>query len=283
MTSMLATLASHFGIPFEFYKALFLGTGVMAMLFTMTWWLSREMNNWSFVDIAWSYGLTVLLPLYLGLVHGHSPRRMVVLGMGLAWSLRLGTHLLFRIARHHPKEDVRYKSLRKKWAGPSMPVKFFGFFQAQALLILLLSIPMLLVMRHGAPRISLFEWLAVGVWLVGFVGEGVADWQMKRFKADPTNRGKVCKVGLWRYSRHPNYFFESVIWVGFWLLACATPWGWVTVYAPALMLYFLLRVTGIPLTEKCSIESKGDAYREYQRTTSAFIPWFPKHQATTPS
>jgi steroid 5-alpha reductase family enzyme len=267
----------------DFYKALFLGAGAMVTLFTVTWWLSRAMNNWSLVDIAWSYGLAILLPLYLTTVHGYGPRRMLVLAMGLMWSLRLGTHLLVRIARHHPKEDVRYEALRRKWARPSMAVKFFWFFQAQALLILLLSVPMLLVMRYGAQRISALEWFAFGLWLVGFAGEGIADRQMARFKASPGNRGKVCTVGLWRYSRHPNYFFESVIWVGFWLLACVAPWGWVTVYAPLLILFFLLRVTGIPLTEKCSLESKGDAYREYQRTTSAFIPWFPKHQATTPS
>jgi steroid 5-alpha reductase family enzyme len=267
----------------DFYNAVLLGSGAMVALFTITWWVSRSMNNWSFVDIAWSYGLAILLPLYLSMTHGYGLRRLLVLVMGLAWSLRLGTHLLVRIAHHHPKEDVRYEALRKKWSGPAMAMKFFWFFQAQALLILLLSVPMLLVMRQGAPAISPYEWLAAGVWLVGFAGEGVADWQMKRFKSDPANQGKVCNVGLWRYSRHPNYFFESVIWVGFWLLACTTPWGWVTAYAPVLMLYFLLRVTGIPLTEKCSIESKGDAYREYQRTTSAFIPWFPKPPATTPS
>ena len=264
----------------ELFKALLFGAGAMMALFTATWLISRELNNWSFVDIAWSYGLVLLLPLYLATVHGYAPRRMLMLGMGLAWSIRLGTHLLLRIAKHHPHEDVRYESLRKKWAGPGMAMKFFLFFQAQALLILLLSVPMLLAMRHGAPSISVLEWIAFGVWLVGFVGEGVADWQMKRFKTDPANKGRVCNVGLWRYSRHPNYFFESVIWIGFWLFACAAPWGWVTVYTPLLITYFLLRVTGIPLTEKCSIESKGEAYREYQRTTSAFIPWFPNKQTS---
>lgn len=275
---MMRDLIVDAGIHMEFFKALLLGAVVMIGFFTATWLISRKLDNWSFVDIAWSYGLALLLPLYLGTVHGYPPRRMLVLGMGLAWSLRLGTHLLVRISKHHPKEDVRYASLRKKWAGPGMAMKFFFFFQAQALLILLLSVPMLLAMRHGAPSISAFEWIALGVWLVGFVGEAVADWQMKQFKADPANKGRICSVGLWRYSRHPNYFFESVIWIGFWLFACTAPWGWVTIYAPLLITYFLLRVTGIPLTEKCSIESKGEAYREYQRTTSAFIPWSPnKH------
>jgi steroid 5-alpha reductase family enzyme len=129
---------------------------------------------------------------------------------------------------------------------------------------------------NPSPNISWLEWLGAGVWGIGLLGEALSDAQMQRFKSDPGNRGSVCQVGLWRYSRHPNYFFESVIWWGFWIFACGSAWGWVTFYAPAMILYFLLRVTGIPLTEKCAVENKGDAYREYQRTTSAFVPWFRK-------
>jgi steroid 5-alpha reductase family enzyme len=101
----------------------------------------------------------------------------------------------------------------------------------------------------------------------------VADQQLKRFRQDPANKGKVCQTGLWNYSRHPNYFFEWLVWVAFFLAAAATPLGWLTVYCPALMLYFLFRVTGIPATEEQSIRTKGEAYREYQRTTSVFVPW----------
>ena len=106
--------------------------------------------------------------------------------------------------------------------------------------------------------------------------EALADAQMKRFKAAPANRGQVCQVGLWRFSRHPNYFFEALIWVGFALFALGSPHGWIALSCPVLMLYFLLKVTGIPLTEEYAVKSKGAAYREYQRTTSAFIPWFHK-------
>jgi steroid 5-alpha reductase family enzyme len=114
------------------------------------------------------------------------------------------------------------------------------------------------------------------LWLGAIAGEALADRQLQRFKADPANRGAVCQRGLWRYSRHPNYFFEWLVWVAYFVMALASPWGWLTLYCPALMLYFLLRVTGIPLTEQLSLQARGTAYAEYQRRTSAFVPWWPK-------
>jgi steroid 5-alpha reductase family enzyme len=251
------------------------GALVAFALFSFTWLLSRKLDNYSFVDITWSYSLAVLAPLYAWLNEGYGLRILLVLVMAILWSFRLGTYLLFRIRKHHPHEDVRYQVLRAKWTG-NLGSRFFVFFQAQAVLIVLLSIPMLLAMKNATPLLEIVEVVGFCVWCLGIVGESIADAQMGSFKRDPASKGMVCNVGLWRYSRHPNYFFESVIWWGFWLFACGSPWGWTTVYAPAMILYFLLRVTGIPLTEKCAVESKGDAYREYQRTTSAFIPWFPK-------
>ncbi len=250
--------------------------GVAAfLLFSFTWMLSRRLNNYSLVDITWSYALTVLVPMYALLTQGSPTRRVIALIMACTWSLRLGTYLLIRIKRHHPHEDIRYQAMRQKWAG-KLGSRFFVFFQAQAVLIVLLSVPFTLALRNAAPITSPLEWAGFALWLAAIIGESVADAQMNRFKSDISNRGKICRVGLWRYSRHPNYFFESLIWWGCWLFACGSPWGWVTVYAPLLILFFLLRVTGIPLTEKCAVESKGDAYRDYQKTTSAFIPWFPK-------
>lgn len=262
----------------SFWSILGIGALTAFVLFSFTWLLSRRLDNYSFVDITWSYTLAVMVPVYAALTQAHGTADALVVLMACLWSLRLGTHLLLRIRKHHPHEDVRYQVLRKDWAG-SLGTKFFLFFQAQALLTVLLSVPMLLSLRHSAPRVSGLEWLGFAVWLTGFLGESLADWQMQRFKADAANKGRVCDVGLWRFSRHPNYFFESVIWWGFWIFACGSPWGWVTIYAPLLILHFLLRVTGIPLTEKCAVESKGEAYREYQRTTSAFVPWFPKQKA----
>ena len=259
----------------DFWFLMGMGTVVAFVLFALTWLLSLKLNNFSFVDVTWSYALAVMAPLYALLGGGFAERKIIAVTMGVLWSVRLGTYLLIRVKGHHPHEDVRYAVLREKWKD-GLGKNFFFFFQAQALLIVLLAVPVLLACLNPAPKLNLIEMAGAIVWLIGLSGEALSDAQMKRFKADPASKGKVCQAGLWRYSRHPNYFFESVVWWGFWLFACGSPWGWITVYAPALILYFLLRVTGIPLTEECAVKSKGDAYREYQRTTSAFVPWPPK-------
>lgn len=259
----------------EFWSLFAVAALVVVTLFTLTWLLSLKLNNFSFVDVTWSYSLAFVAPVYALAGDGLDVRKGLAALIAMVWSVRLGTYLLLRIKKHHPHEDVRYAVLREKWKD-NLKGNFFWFFQAQALLILLLSVPILLASVNPASVLNAVELAGVAVWLTGILGEAVADAQMKRFKHDPASKGKVCRVGLWRYSRHPNYFFESVVWMGFWLFACGSPWGWATVYAPALILYFLLRVTGIPLTEETSLQSKGDAYREYQRTTSAFVPWFPK-------
>ncbi len=259
----------------DFWFLIGIGTAMAFVLFTLTWLLSLKLNNFSFVDVTWSYSLAVIAPIYALLGGGFTQRKVIAVTMAVLWSLRLGTYLFFRVKNHHPHEDARYVVLREKWKR-SLAKSFFFFFQAQALLIVLLSVPVLLACMNSAPQLNSIELTGALVWLIGLSGEALSDAQMKRFKADPASKGKVCQVGLWRYSRHPNYFFESVVWWGFWLFACGSPWGWVTLYAPAMILYFLLRVTGIPLTEECAVKSKGDAYREYQRTTSAFVPLPPK-------
>ncbi len=120
------------------------------------------------------------------------------------------------------------------------------------------------------------EFAGAALWLIAISGEALADAQLAAFKRRASNKGRVCDAGLWRYSRHPNYFFEWLIWVAYFVFALGSPWGWVAIVGPASILYLLLRVTGIPMTEEQSIRSRGDAYRRYQQTTSAFIPWFPK-------
>ena len=152
------------------------------------------------------------------------------------------------------------------------------FFELQALLVVVFSTPFLFAAFNSTPALSNVEIVGLALAAIGVLGEATADLQMQAFKRDPASRGRVCDVGLWGYSRHPNYFFESVVWWGFFIAALGSPYGWITVVCPLLMLYFLLRVTGIPLTEEYAVRSKGDAYREYQRTTSAFVPWF---RATT--
>jgi steroid 5-alpha reductase family enzyme len=145
----------------------------------------------------------------------------------------------------------------------------------QAVVDVVLSVPFLLMARDAAPFGRATELAGLALWLVALAGESIADAQLARFKGNPANKGKVCREGLWSVSRHPNYFFEWLLWCAFALMASGVPLGWASWTAPALMLYFLLRVTGVPLTEKQAVASKGDAYRAYQREVSAFVPWFP--------
>ena len=152
---------------------------------------------------------------------------------------------------------------------------FFWFFQAQALAAVVFSTPALIAAVNREPRIASLEIVALLLWAVALTGEALADRQLERFKARASSRGRTCREGLWRYSRHPNYFFEWLIWVAYALFALASPGGALALTAPALMLYLLFRVTGIPATEAQAIRSKGDDYRRYQATTSVFVPWFP--------
>jgi len=256
---------------------------VLALLiFSATWLVARRVDNYSFVDAAWAYSLVILVVQHAVLAHGSLLRRELAVVLAAVWSLRLGTYLLLRILRHHPKEDIRYHELRARWK-TRIPWHFYQVFLWQAALIAALSGPYLMACRNPAPAIGWIEWLGLAVAACGLIGEGVADHQMRLFKKSHQHQPKaVCTVGLWNYSRHPNYFFEFVVWVGAWLFACGSPGGWTTVYAPILMLLFLYRVTGIPLTEAHAIRSKGDAYRDYQRSTSAFVPWLKKPPTSYP-
>ncbi len=252
------------------------GLAFSSLLMAAVWVVAVRIRNAGIVDIAWALGFAPLALLYRLFGDGEPPRQNLITLMAVAWSLRLGIHLWKRVMGHHPEEDGRYRELRLAVVGREN-VFFFWFFQAQALLLALLSIPLLLSNFDPRVHLGITDFLGFALWVVAIGGESLADHQLKRFKADPANRGRVCASGLWRYSRHPNYFFEWLVWVAFFLFALPAPWGWTTIFAPALMLFFLLRITGIPYTEQQSLRSKGDAYRAYQRTTSAFVPWFPKH------
>jgi steroid 5-alpha reductase family enzyme len=250
-----------------------LGLAAMVAMFALAWAGCVRVRNYGFLDVMWSYGMALLAPFYAWQGRGDPLRKWLFAGVGLIWSLRLGTHILRRVARHHPAEDARYLTLRARWPGPWM---FLCFFELQAVLVAALSLPFLLACANPAPAVQPVEWAGLALSLLALAGEAQADAQLDRFKADPAHVGQICQAGWWRYSRHPNYFFESMVWWGFWVAALGSPFGWTTVFCPLLMLYFLLRVTGIPLTEEYALKSKGDAYRAYQRATSAFIPLPPR-------
>jgi steroid 5-alpha reductase family enzyme len=252
----------------------------LCMIFAVVYAFARRIDNYGIVDIAWSYSFGLLGVFYSLFATGWAVRRALIAAMVCVWSARLGTHLLIRITRKHPEEDGRYRQLRREW-GHGFKLKMAGFFQMQAASVVLLGIPFLAACTNPEAALGPLEWCGAALWLVAISGEALGDSQLSRFKKSPKNAGSVCDVGLWRYSRHPNYFFEWLIWVSYFLFACASPWGWVGIISPACILYLLLRVTGIPATEKQSIRSKGDAYRSYQERTSAFVP-LPTRTPRTP-
>ena len=248
----------------------------MATLFALSFALARRINNYGIVDIVWSYSFAALVIFYAFFSAGWIVRKAMIATMAIIWSLRLGTHLGRRVISHHPFEDGRYVQLRKDWAS-NFTLKMAAFFQMQALSVVVLGVAFFIVNLNPVPQLHWLEITGAALWLLAIIGEARADAQLAAFKRDKKNHGHVCANGLWRYSRHPNYFLEWLIWVSFFVFALGSPWGWTAAIGPLSILYLLLRVTGIPLTEEQSLRSKGAAYRHYQTTTSAFIPWFPKH------
>lgn len=259
---------------------LLIGTAAVGLLMLLLWLLHLPMNNAAIVDAGWSFGLVILAILDAIFGRGLPARAWLIAAMVTVWGLRLGLYLLFTRVIGHPEEG-RYQELRRQWK-TNIAWKFLAFFELQAVLCVVLSAPFLLAAVNPGPRLSPVEYAAAALWLIAIAGEIIADAQLHRFKSNPANRGRLCNVGLWNYSRHPNYFFESLIWCAWAVFALASPWGWVGLLSPALILYFLLKVTGIPATEAQAMRTKGDAYREYQRTTSMFIPWFPRGNKVRP-
>ena len=246
--------------------------GVMLLL----WLIHFPLRNAAIVDAGWAGGLALLGVLYAVMGAGWAPRRIAIALVASVWGLRLALYLLFTRVIGHPEEG-RYVELRKQWR-TNIPLKFFLFFEFQAVLCVVLAAPFLLASENPAQAFSIFEYTAAVLWVVSIAGEIMADMQLNAFKSNAANRGKTCRAGLWKYSRHPNYFFEWLIWVAFCLFAIDSKYGYLALVPPALMLYFLFRVTGIPATEAQALRTRGEDYRRYQETTSAFVPWFPRKE-----
>ena len=253
------------------------GWAAVALVMLGFYFVQQRTKNAGIVDFVWAAGVGALAISYAAAATGDVGRRALLAALAGIWSARLAVYLL--VDRVLGKsEDGRYQMLRQNW-GDKAPSYFLAFFQVQAIWAVMFSIPFLPIAYRKGPLGSL-DALAVGVWLIAVGGEALADGQLARFRADPENRGKTCRAGLWRYSRHPNYFFEWIHWFTYVCLGIGAPYGWVTLMGPIVMLLFLYKVTGIPYTEKRALQSRGDDYRRYQQTTSPFIPWFPKREVS---
>ena len=243
---------------------------VLALVMAALWLLQVATKNAGIVDVAWALGTGILGMLFaLGSHAGDSVRGAIIAVLVGVWGARLGIHLGMRVLRE--SEDGRYRYLRATLGGWTQPVMFL-FFQVQALWGVMFAMPMWAAAQAPSPAPAWNDWLGIAIWFTAFFGELLADRQLARFRSQAHNHGKVCQTGLWKYSRHPNYFFEWLHWWAYVLIGLGSPWWWVTVAGVVLMYVFLTRITGIPYTEQQALRSRGDAYRRYQKTTNVFFP-----------
>ena len=252
---------------------LLLAWGCAAVLMVAAFAIARRLGKIGVVDVAWAGAMALAALLAGGLGGGTPLSRALAAGLGAAWAMRLCLHLWRRVARD--AEDGRYLALRARWRDSA--AAFFAFFQAQALVVALFALPFAVVASRPTDPAPWQLAAAIATWVLAVGGEALADRQLARFRADPGNRGRTCRLGLWAWSRHPNYFFEWLHWFAYPLLAFGAPQAWLALAGPVLMLLFLYRLSGIPWTEAQSLRTRGEDYRRYQAQVSAFVPLPPRH------
>lgn len=245
----------------------------LSLVCVLGWWRQCRTGNAGHADVIWAFGTGAVSLFYLLAGDGHVLNRLLAALLIGVWSLRLGWYIHKRL--HGKPEDSRYRAMREA-LGARINLFHFFFFQAQGLLAWLFALPAWVIAQHSAV-VSVPAMVAgVLVGVLALVGESVADRQLHAFRSNPRNQGTTCRRGLWRYSRHPNYFFEWLHWFSYPLLAWgAAHAGWLWL-APVLMFLFLWFVTGVPYSERQAIKSRGDDYRRYQQETSMFFPWPPR-------
>ncbi len=246
-------------------------TTLMALVFLL-WLLSLALKNASIVDIFWGLGFVVVAWICYFNTTGFEPRKTLITTLVTIWGLRLSIYLFFR--NQGKGEDYRYQSLRAR-IGKNFPIiSLFVVFIFQGLLIWLISLPIQAASASALPNeFTLFDVIGTLFWVVGIIFEAFGDWQLAQFKSDPNNKGKVMDRGLWKFTRHPNYFGDALLWWGIFLIAL--PNGWWTILSPIVMTTLLMKISGVALLEKTLKKTKPQ-YEEYVRKTNAFLPWFPK-------
>jgi steroid 5-alpha reductase family enzyme len=241
---------------------------------TLLWLISLRLRDLTIADTWWGPGFAVLAWLYALLPGAAGWRPAVVAILVTGWGMRLATHLHRR--HRGAGEDPRYRAIRAGFGHAFWWKSLFAVFWLQGALMWFIAMPLLAAARRPAPsQPGVADAAGLLLFLAGFAFEAVGDWQLTRFKAQPSSRGRVLDTGLWRYTRHPNYFGDALLWWGIYLLAVAADWAWLTIASPALMTFLLLRVSGVTLLERGLAASK-PGYADYVARTPAFFPWFPR-------
>lgn len=253
--------------------------GAVTLLQVFGWLISLRRKNVTIADSLWGAGFVLIAWLTFLQADGFEGRKILIAAAVTIWGLRLFIHITRRgIGKG---EDPRYGDWRKRFGARFPLVSLFRVFLIQALFMWLISLSLQAAQMAPLPdRFTVFDIAGMLIWLAGITIEASADYQLSRFLSDPANKGRVMRYRLWKYSRHPNYFGESMIWWGIYLVSCSVPYGFFTVISPILITYTLLKLTGVTLMEETIFKGNAE-YEEYRRVTSSFIPWFPKKPSET--
>lgn len=246
---------------------------VVALVMVATWLASLALRDASIVDPVWPLGFVAVAWTVFAVADGDMARRVLLVTLVSIWGIRLGLHLGVR--KWGEPEDFRYRAMRTRWGSRFGLVSLGTVFALQGVLMWIVALPVQLGQVRPTPGLGLLAALGVAVWVVGFVFESVGDWQLARFKADPENSGKVMDRGLWRYTRHPNYFGDACVWWGIALVAAETPLGAIGLVGAVVMTILLRRVSGVTLLER-SLKKRREGYEEYIARTSPFLPMPPR-------
>jgi steroid 5-alpha reductase family enzyme len=255
-----------------FLGGLALTAAAVLVLVLGTWWVGKAIGRFNVIDVAWGLGFVVVgwVAYAASSGHGDGARRLLVAVLVTVWGCRLAGYIAWR--SRGKGEDPRYAAMLEGHADPAR--RALGIFLTQGVAIWFVSLPVQVAMfERDAPGVLLY--LGAAVWAIGFCFESVGDWQLSRFRADPANRGRVMDRGLWRYTRHPNYFGDACAWWGLYLIAAQQWVGVATILSPVLMTWTLTRKTGKPLLEQGMAERR-PGYSDYVNRTSGFFPLPPK-------
>jgi len=246
----------------------------LAVFFYMTavFFVALLKKDNSVVDIAWGPGFVMVALLSFFREPGFEARHVLVTALVLIWAARLALHIYLR--NKGRGEDYRYAQWRRSWGRWFVLRSFFQIFMLQGIFLLLISYPVALVNLSAAKGLLPLDFAGALVWLAGFFFEAVGDYQLKKFKQKAENRARIMTTGLWKYTRHPNYFGEAAQWWGIFLIALSVPGGWAALISPLTITMLLLRVSGVAMLERKY--AGNEEFAEYARRTNAFFPWFPK-------
>lgn len=248
-------------------------TFLLLIYYSILFVIGVRCKKHSIVDIAWGFGF-VIIGIYTYIMSPEQNlRSTIVTVLTLLWGIRLSYHIGKR--NIGKPEDFRYIQLAKKWGTRWVVLKaFLHVYLLQLIILYLVALPVIIINTYSETSFKLLDYIGITVWIVGYLFEVIGDYQLKDFKSNDNNKGKIIKIGLWRYTRHPNYFGESVMWIGIYILSLSVKFGIYTIISPVLITYLLIYVSGVAMLEKKYDNNK--EYKQYKNETNAFFPWFVK-------